>query len=293
MRDYVKPMLPAELTRPFDNKEWLFEHNLGGFRAISAISGTDAFLFADKNTLLNNEFPQIIKDLQRIHHDVVFDGELVVFNENGRPDRRKTSNLFKNTLYTVRYIISDILSVDNMSLLKTPLIERKKILENLISIDSEYLRPSKYVLEYGCDLFNKAIKTKLEGIYAKKLDSCYHPGKRTSDWIKIKNINLQEVYICGFTRSPQRKGLGSIIAGIKKDNGVLTYAGIVNVGLDNEYFQEIYKELISLVTQDPPFADEFKANRDIIWVHPVVKCEVEYLDLTKEFMPQPELSLVE
>ena len=293
MKDYIKPMLPAELTRPFDNKEWLFEQNFGGFRAISAVSGSNAFLFADKNTLLNSEFPHIIKELTGINQDVILDGELVTMNENGSPDRWKTSKLLKNKHYQVRYFIYDILSVDNCSLLKTPLIERKRILKNIIGLDFEYLSVSKYVLEFGCDLFSTATKAKLEGIYAKKLDSFYHPGKRTSDWIKIKNNNLQEVYICGFTRSLERKGIGSIIAGINEDNGTLSYAGIINVGLNNNYFQEIYKELIRFITDVPPFQNELKSSKEIIWVHPVIKCEVEYLDLTMKLLHQPELLLVE
>lgn len=293
MRDYIKPMLPAELTRPFDNKEWLFEQNLGGFRTISAVSGTNVYLYADKNTLVNNKFPRIIEELKSIGRDVVFDGELVIMNEGGKPDRRKTSNLFSNAHYPVRYIINDILSVDNCSLLKTPLIERKAILKNIIGLDFKHLFTSKYVLEYGCNLFDTATHSKLEGIYAKKLDSFYHPGKRTSDWLKIKNNNLQEVYICGFTKSPEKRGIESIIAGTLNDNGVLSYAGTVNVGLDNIYFQEIYKELIRFITDIPPFATELKSSKEIIWVHPVIKCEVEYLDLTKDLQHQSELSMVE
>ena len=38
----------------------------------------------------------------------------------------------------------------------------------------------------------------LEGIVAKRLDSPYRPGKRSRDWLKVKNFRGQEVVIGGW-----------------------------------------------------------------------------------------------
>jgi bifunctional non-homologous end joining protein LigD len=39
----------------------------------------------------------------------------------------------------------------------------------------------------------------MEGIIVKSEDRIYHPGKRTSDWLKIKVLLQQEFVVGGFT----------------------------------------------------------------------------------------------
>lgn len=285
MSNYIKPMLHAELTRPFDNKDWLFEQSFGGLRTISAVTDHNVYLFADKHTLLNNYLPNIEQELKTLSVNVVFDGELVVFNEFGKPDQERSTNLLLNTHFQVFYYITDILSLNDQSLTKTPLIQRKKLINSILGNNHNFIKVSQYVIENGCDLFEKVVKNKYDGIIAKKLDSHYHPGKKTSEWLKIKNNSLQEVYICGFTKSSENnKGIGSIIAGIKKEDGIFQYSGLINIGLDNLYFQEIYSQLISLITDISPFQHDLKLNQNIIWVRPLVKCEVKNLELTKEYI---------
>lgn len=277
-------MLYAELTRPFDNKDWLFEPSFGGLRTISAVSPQDVYLFADKHTLLNHYFPRIVQELNNLSVNAVFDGEMVVFNEYGKADQEKSANLLLNTHFKVVYYISDILSLNDQPLTKTPLTHRKKLINSIIGNKSNSIKSSDFVIENGCDLFETISKEKYEGMIAKKLDSFYHPGKRTSDWLKIKNKLVQEIYICGFTKSIENnKLIGSIIAGTKREDGQLQYSGLVNVGLDNLYFQEIYSQLVSLTTEVSPFKKDLKLNQNVIWVKPVLKCEVKNLELSKEY----------
>jgi bifunctional non-homologous end joining protein LigD len=40
--------------------------------------------------------------------------------------------------------------------------------------------------QHGQELFEMARQLKLEGLVAKRADSIYKPGVRTSDWVKIK-----------------------------------------------------------------------------------------------------------
>lgn len=41
--------------------------------------------------------------------------------------------------------------------------------------------------------FEQARKIDLEGIIAKRMDSKYYPEKRSADWLKIKNINVDDL----------------------------------------------------------------------------------------------------
>lgn len=57
----------------------------------------------------------------------------------------------------------------------------------------------------------------LEGMIAKKKNSKYHIGRRTSDWLKIKNVQIQEAIIAGFTEPKgSRQYFGSLLLAAKK-----------------------------------------------------------------------------
>lgn len=290
MQEYIKPMLPAELSRPFDNEDWLFEKNLGGFRAITVKSNGNINMYANKNQLYNNDFPQLVKDLEKHSSNFILDGEIVMLNEEGNPDLDKLLNFRNNSHLPVRYYVFDILSAENQSLLKTPLIKRKEILKKLLPVSSRYIFLKNFIFENGCDLYRSATKDNLEGITAKNLNGLYHPGRVSSEWLKIRIRKSQEVYICGFTKpSVNNKHIGSIIAGYK-DNNAFCYSGHIAAGSDKLDVQELYTQLIPLVTEKSPFHTEIKSKTDIVWVKPVLKCEVKYLDLAKDhLMRQPVL----
>ncbi len=288
MQYYIKPMLSDELSRPFDNKEWLFEYNHGGYRAISVITDQKVNIYSFKKQSFNQDFPLLEKELSSISSDVVLDGEIVMLNEEGKPDFQKLINYKQNPHLQIRYYIFDLLLFEGRSLLQTPLIKRKYLLEEIFQGNFKYLKYNNFVIEDGCDIYKSAIKAELEGITAKKMESYYHPGKISPDWLKIgKNIS-KEVYICGFTKpSVKNKQIGSIIAGFKENNS-FSYSGHIVAGLDNLYIQQLYTQLIPLVTDESPFETEIKSKNDIVWVHPVIKCEVKYLDITKNhLMRQP------
>ena len=50
----------------------------------------------------------------------------------------------------------------------------------------------------GKALLDASRERGLEGVIAKRLDSSYEPGKRTGAWLKIKNVQRQEVVIGGW-----------------------------------------------------------------------------------------------
>lgn len=281
MQEYIKPMLPADLSRPFDNSEWLFEKNAGGFRAITIKSDRNIRIHAHKNHLFNEEFPLLVAELENIQADVILDGEIVLHHHLSKEAK---------SILTATYLVFDMLSLKGKSLLKTPLIQRKQMLQKLIPGFSNSIILKQYMIENGCELFRDATQENLEGITAKRIDGLYYPGKISSEWLKIPIRSTREVFICGFTKpTVNNRQIGSIIAGYKENN-IFSYSGHIPAGDDNLYIQNLYKLLIPLVTEKSPFKNEIKSNLNIVWVHPVIKCEVKYLELTKDHpMRQPVL----
>ncbi len=56
---------------------------------------------------------------------------------------------------------------------------------------------SRYIEGKGIAFFNLAKDQDLEEVVAKRKEGLYHIGKRTSDWIKIKVMQDEDLLVCG------------------------------------------------------------------------------------------------
>src|SRR5258708_27392927 len=79
----------------------------------------------------------------------------------------------------------------------------------------------------------------MEGILATRKDSIYRPGKRTSDWLKIKARLQQEFVVRGFTEGKgSRKHLGALLLGAYR-NGKLHYFGHAGTGFSEKGLRRV------------------------------------------------------
>ena len=78
-----------------------------------------------------------------------------------------------------------------------PLLERKELLQKFLP-KSNVILFCDHVDTEGKSLFREMKKMNLEGMIAKRKQSKYLIGKRTTDWLKIKNVQSQEAIIVGF-----------------------------------------------------------------------------------------------
>ncbi len=139
----------------------------------------------------------VADELKKLDAYMVLDGEIVALNKEGYPD---FDALQKNTGETrLAFYLFDILYYKGYDLHNLPLIERKKILSQVI--------PFNYILKYS-DHFEDGIKLyelikdqHMEGIVAKKIQSKYQPGKRNNDWLKLPTEKRQEFVIGGWAES--------------------------------------------------------------------------------------------
>jgi bifunctional non-homologous end joining protein LigD len=84
------------------------------------------------------------------------------------------------------------------------ILERRKVLERILK-PRDGVQLGSYVEDEGKALFSLMKEKGVEGIIAKRKDSIYRPGKRTSDWLKIKARLQQEFVVGGFT-APKEAG---------------------------------------------------------------------------------------
>ena len=95
-------------------------------------------------------------------YDAVIDGEIVVLNENGKPNFSALQN-YKSTDALAFYVF-DLLSCNAYDLMNLPLIERKKVLSEIIRTNDIIKMSESF--DDGIALFDTAKKLGLEGIFA-------------------------------------------------------------------------------------------------------------------------------
>ncbi len=285
-------MLAKETEKPFDDKNWLYEIKWDGYRAIAEIKNArlnDSFgqgnvkLYSRNGITFENSYPIVIQELEKFKQNAVLDGEIVVLNDEGHPEFQLLQHYESNTHRPINFCVFDILSLNGKNTCELPLTERKILLQSIIK-KSPVIKYSEHIAENGIAFFNVSTEKNLEGIMAKKADSQYYIGKRTNEWLKIKNNKTQEAIIAGYTDpGGSRKYFGALVLGIK-DEGKLKYIGHTGSGFNQQSLKEMWDLLQPLKQSRSPFNEKVKTNMPVTWVKPKLVCEIKFTEVTRDGM---------
>ena len=274
-------MLAKETDEAFDDKEWLFEIKWDGYRAISEIKDGSVLLYSRNGNSFINDYPLVARELKKIKHDAVLDGEIVVLNEEGKSEFQKLQHYEDNTQYQICYYVFDLLSLNGNDTSELTLIERKELLKKLLPKNA-VIKYSEHIIAKGKGFFEAAKKNDLEGIMAKKAQSLYHPGARTGDWLKIKYHKSQEVIIAGFTQpTGSRKYFGALVLALP-DGNKLNYVGHTGSGFTDKDLKEIFEMLKPLIQKKSPFDEVVKTNAPVTWIKPTLVAEIKFIEWTTD-----------
>ena len=190
------------------------------------------------------------------------------------------TNRFKIDLAAKRFpatfLAFDVLYLDDQATMEMPLQRRKELLRAQVT-DGDRMAVSRLVGGgAGQQLYTLAEQQGLEGVVAKRLDSIYTPGKRTKDWIKIKNLQDDDFVVCGWI--PKDNHMTSIVLGQYRGN-TLVYKGHVTLGVGGKAF-EIIKEQ-KILDRPPLEAPAGHGNDTAYWIEPNLVCAVKYMEKTQ------------
>lgn len=295
MPERVVPMLASTGTDlPPKQKDWAYEFKWDGVRAIAYVDG--GRVTAQSRNLLDitGSYPELAEMGKAMGSTrAVLDGELVVFDKNGRSDFGLLQQRMKLTgdavrraakSYPVVYLVFDVLYLDGRLLTSRPYRERRAILDGLDLNGPSWQTPPSFPGE-GDAVRQASIDRGFEGIMAKRLDCAYHPGKRVDHWRKVKNVRRQEMVVGGWTRGEgNREGhLGSLLVGYYDETG-LRYAGHVGTGFSTKTLKDVENALKPLARKDSPFADTVPTAyaKKSTYVVPVLVAEVEFTEWTRD-----------
>ena len=290
----ISPML-AFLSNPFDSKEWIFEVKFDGTRTIAYLDlEKNSFKFLNRRGIFfEKRYPEILKDIPNSINakKVIIDGEICVF-EGGKPnfyklaEREQVGSKFRiellSKLMPATFIVFDILHLDGEDLIDLPLMERKKILREVVK-ESNNILISSWVEEKGIKFFEEVKKRELEGIVAKKKDSRYEIGKRSKNWLKIKVFKSLDCIVLGYTKGKgmREEYFGALLCGIYFKNK-LSYLGKVGTGF-SEFDLKILKNLLKDIQVDKKYfegGDEIE--EETYFVEPKLVIEVSFMSLTPD-----------
>jgi len=271
----------ARIGDAFDSPDFLFEIKWDGIRAISYVEDGALRVHGRKRRDLADRYPEL-EPLRRLPSGTVLDGELVVLRPDGTPDfrailgRENGRSAARRAGARVTYVVFDILYREHEPLLGKPLVERRRILEDIVGGAAlPDVRVVEGIVGHGRALFAAACERDLEGVVGKRLDSPYRPGERTAAWQKIKPVRAVHCAVIGYEPDGERDFKSLIVA--TDFDGVLQCVGRVGSGLDDATKRKLRTELFARRVPRPLVPTDL----DGAWVTPGLFCRVSYLERTE------------
>ncbi|MGE8513494.1 MAG: DNA ligase D [Chryseobacterium culicis] len=274
-------MLAKLSEEAFNDKDWIFEIKWDGYRAIADLSKDTPLFYSRNGISFLSKFEKIALELEKQKHHMILDGEVVAYDEQGKPNFQLLQQIGDNPSTALVYQVFDLLWLNGHSTEDLPLIQRKELLKEALT-ETGSITYCDHIPEKGIEFFAQMKKMQLEGMIAKRADSTYSENHRTADWLKIKFSNTDEVIICGFTEPRgTRERFGALILG-KYTDSQLTYCGHTGTGFNNNSLKELYKRFQKLIVKSSPFETVPKTNMPVTWVKPELVCEIKYSEITRD-----------
>jgi bifunctional non-homologous end joining protein LigD len=274
-------MLAKSFENAFDDEDWVFEIKWDGYRAIADLSDKSPLFYSRNGISFLSKFEKVTKDFEHQKYQMILDGEIVAYDEHGKPSFQLLQQIGDNPNLALTYQVFDLLWLNGHSTEELPLLQRKELLKEAL-VETDVIKYCDHIPEKGIAFFNQMKKMQLEGMIAKKATSLYIENHRTNDWLKIKFTNTEEAIICGFTEPRgSRKSFGALILG-KYMDGKLVYCGHTGTGFNKESLSQMHERLKELTVKTSPFEKKPKTNMPVTWTKPELVCEIKFSEITKD-----------
>jgi bifunctional non-homologous end joining protein LigD len=190
--DDFRPMLLDERPLNLDEPGWIYELKMDGYRVLAEFDGA-VQLRTRNGTDATTWFPEVTHGLAHLRNGhCVVDGEVCVLDEIGRSDFNQLQDRARRRgrypgAPSVVYCVFDLLVRRGVDITQQPLLKRKATLAKILKTAPPAIMYVGHFDSGAVQLFkNAVIPLKLEGLVAKRANSVYRPGVRSSDWVKVK-----------------------------------------------------------------------------------------------------------
>lgn len=256
-------------------------------------------------------YPDLVEAVKKqvLADEIIFEGEAIGYDEKKGAflpfqetvqRKRKYGIEEMSKKIPLRFFSFELLYKNGENFISKPFFERRKELEKSIKTENnlkkdiillarqEKTNDEKRIEE----LFDEAVKEKLEGVMAKKIDGVYKPGAREWNWIKYKKSYSEKVkdtidcVVMGYDLGKGKRvdfGIGAFLVGVydEKNDQFVTVAKI-GTGLTDEEWKKLHVISSTLYVRKKPsnyFVD--KTMECDVWVKPKIVVEIRADEITK------------
>ena len=288
----LAPMKARLSEMPANESRYGFEIKWDGVRALVYAARGEVRVQSRTGRDISAQFPEALKVTDAIgRRQAVLDGELVAFDEDGRPSFQVLQGRIhlaspalvveRMRAIPVTLVLFDLLHLSGRSTRELPYEERRGLLEGL-GLEGSGRQVPGFHADDGSALLAASKRQGLEGVVAKRLGSAYEPGGRSAAWLKIKNLRSQEVVIGGWLPGKGRRSgtIGALLAGYYEGEE-LRFAGKVGTGFREADLKLLSKRLGALRRDESPFSGR-QPERGSIFADPELVAEVDFGEWTRE-----------
>jgi bifunctional non-homologous end joining protein LigD len=281
------PMLATLTHLRFSDSKWIFERKFDGQRVLAFASDGAVHLMSRNRRNLEDTYPELADALSRQRcRNFIVDGEVVALVGSRTSFERLQQRMqirsireARGAKVRVHFYLFDLLHLNGYDTTALPLLERKMLLKRALQFGGR-VRYTSHRAKEGEAYFRHACANGWEGIIAKRSASTYQ-HRRSSDWLKFKCAQGQELVIGGFTEPRgSAQGFGALLVGYY-DSGQLRYAGKVGTGFTVELRVGLRQRMNKLVQKQCPFLDE-PAQGTATWISPRLVGEFAFSEWTRD-----------
>ena len=273
-------------------EQWLYELKLDGYRAVAFKRNGGVHLRSRNDKNFNGSYPAVVAALARLPDDTVVDGEIVAFDEEGRPSFNALQNNGASAT-PVAYYVFDVMVLAGKDVRHEPLHKRQQLLEKkVLPLLPEPVRYSA-PLEAELPVLIQSVRLHgFEGLVAKRRNSLYESGLRSGAWMKMRVNRGQEFVIGGYTRGTTT--FDALVFGYY-ERDKLIYVARTRSGFTPASRTQLFKRFKGLEIDDCPFANlpEARSGRwgqgltrekmaDVQWLEPVLVGQFEFVEWTPD-----------
>jgi bifunctional non-homologous end joining protein LigD len=183
-----EPML-AGPRRAIDDGGWAFEPKLDGWRALVHVTGGVITVYSRPGRDVSASVPELAGIADAVPPGTVLDGELVSGSGNAASFYRLGSVLATRPALRrtpVAFVAFDVLRMEGRPVVELPCEQRRSMLVDLEFGGAAWCTVRRWADVTVDDLIPTCEAHGVEGVVAKRLESPYRPGRRSTDWVKIK-----------------------------------------------------------------------------------------------------------
>jgi bifunctional non-homologous end joining protein LigD len=236
-----------------EGDEWLYEPKLDGYRALLLKDGGQVRMLSRNEKDLTQMYPGIAAAGSRLDAaQVVLDGEVVALAPDGRPSFQALQHRASHPKHLIVFYVFDVLNLNGRNLMGQPLVKRRAYLAGIVG-ENPNIRLSLDLPGRATAIVEALRAAGIEGVIAKRRDSLYQPGERSSDWVKLK-LERQQEFVIGGYRPEGATGLDALLVGYYEGKR-LQFAGKVRAGFTPHIRREVGEKLRPLSIPECPFAN--------------------------------------